>query len=248
MRKILSMFLCAVMVLSMTTVAFATDFNDVNKNHAQYEAVETLETLDIVNGFSESVYGPDEVLTRAQLCTMLVRAMYGDDIHYGESAFTDVPLNHWARAAIDTAYKNKLMIGYSSNKFGPEDKLTYTQTARTILNAIGYSNLSWPTGVNAVAHELGLYDNVVTTSFENGCTRAHAAQMIYNAFDLELVKEYAGQHFGINKYFLADILGYKEVSEYIDGHLYVAYKDLNDKDADLLVTDIRSTFEKTIYP
>ena len=61
------------------------------------------------------------------------------------------------------------MVGYGSNKFGPEDTLTYTQTARVILNAIGYGDLSWPTGVNAVAYELGLYDNVKVTDFNAGC-------------------------------------------------------------------------------
>lgn len=248
MKKILSMFLCAMMVFSMSSVAFAADFNDVTDAHAQYEAIETLETLDIVNGFSSDVYGPDVTLTRAQLCTMMVRAMYGDDIHYNDTTFADVALTHWARASIDTACRNGLMVGYGDNKFGPEDTLTYTQTARVILNAIGYGDLTWPTGVNAVAYELGLYDNVKVTDFNAGCTRAHAAQMIYNAFDLHLVKEWAGEHFNTDKVFVKDVLGFEKTSEYVDGHLYVAYKDLNDKKADLFVTDIRSTFEKTIYP
>lgn len=249
MKKILSLFLAATMAFSMSVTAFAADFKDVTESHDQYEAVETLETLNIINGYGDEIYGPNDILTRAQACTMLVRAMYGDDVHYNTiDAFKDVPVNHWARVFIDTAYRHGLMAGYGGGVFGPEDKLSYTQTARVILNALGYGALEWPVGVNTVAYELGLYDNVKVTNFEAGCTRAHAAQMIYNAFELELVKEYAGQHFGINKNFLNDVLGFKEVSEYIDGHLYVAYKDLNDADADLFVTDIHSTFEKTIYP
>lgn len=249
MKKILSLFLAATMAFSMSVTAFAADFKDVTESHDQYEAVETLETLNIINGYGDEIYGPNDILTRAQACTMLVRAMYGDDVHYNTiDAFTDVPVNHWARVFIDTAYRHGLMSGYGGGVFGPEDKLSYTQTARVILNALGYGALEWPVGVNTVAYELGLYDNVKVSDFEAGCTRAHAAQMIYNAFELELVKEYAGQHFGINKNFLNDVLGFKEVSEYVDGHLYVAYKDLSDADADLFVTDIRSTFEKTIYP
>ena len=248
MKKFLSVILALAMAMSLSVSAFAADFSDVSGSHTNYEAIDTLETLDIINGFSSNVYGPDAILTRAQLCTMMVRAMYGDDIHYSDTTFDDVALTHWARAAIDTACRNGLMVGYSGNKFGPEDTLTYTQTARVILNAIGYGDLSWPTGVNAVAYELGLYDNVKVTDFNAGCTRAHAAQMIYNAFDLHLVKEWAGEHFNTDKVFLKDVLGFEKTSKYIDGHLYVAYKDLNDKKADLFVTDIRSTFEKTIYP
>lgn len=249
MKKILSLFLAATMAFSMSVTAFAADFKDVTESHDQYEAVETLETLNIINGYGDEIYGPNDILTRAQACTMLVRAMYGDDVHYNTiDAFKDVPVNYWARVFIDTAYRHGLMAGYGGGVFGPEDKLSYTQTARVILNALGYGALEWPVGVNTVAYELGLYDNVKVTDFEAGCTRAHAAQMIYNAFELELVKEYAGQHFGINKNFLNDILGFEKTSEYVDGHLYIAYKDLNDADVDLFITDIRSTFEKTIYP
>lgn len=249
MKKILSLFLAATMAFSMSVTAFAADFKDVTESHDQYEAVETLETLNIINGYGDEIYGPNDILTRAQACTMLVRAMYGDDVHYNTiDAFKDVPVNYWARVFIDTAYRHGLMAGYGGGVFGPEDKLSYTQTARVILNTLGYGALEWPVGVNTVAYELGLYDNVKVTDFEAGCTRAHAAQMIYNAFELELVKEYAGQHFGINKNFLNDILGFEKTSEYVDGHLYIAYKDLNDADVDLFITDIRSTFEKTIYP
>ena len=248
MKRVLSILLCFIMLISMSSIAFAGNFEDVNQNYGQYEAIETLQTLNIINGLDTKTFGPEEILTRAQLCTMLVRAIYGEDTHYSQNIFEDVPLNHWARSAIDTAFQNELMIGYGNNKFGPEDKLTYIQTARTILNALGYGDLAWPNGVVAVAYELGLFKNINSISLEDGCTRAHASQMIYNAFELELVKEHAGQHFGINEFFLNDQLGFEKTTEYIDGHFYIAYKNLTDKDADLFITNIRSTDEKTIYP
>lgn len=126
MKKFLSVILALAMAMSLSVSAFAADFNDVSSSHTNYEAIDTLETLDIINGFSSNVYGPDVILTRAQLCTMMVRAMYGDDIHYSDTTFDDVALTHWARAAIDTACRNGLMVGYNGNKFGPEDTLTYT--------------------------------------------------------------------------------------------------------------------------
>ena len=225
-HKFISMLMAVVMSFSMVTSAFAADFKDVPESHKNYEAIETLEVLDLVAGYDNKNFGPEDVLSRAQLCTMMVRAIYGDDIHYSaNNVFTDVPVTHWAREFVDTAYRAGLMKGYGNGFFGPDDKLTYTQTARVILTALGYGDLTWPVGVNAVAHELGLFDNVKVADYNAGCTRAHAAQMIYNAFDLELVKEYAGQHFGTEKTFLNDILGYTKTSKYEDGHVYVAYKD-----------------------
>lgn len=245
MKKLFSLLLTIAMIMSMSSAVFAVDFTDVDNTHTNYEAIETLETLGIVNGYGDETYGPDRVLTRAELAAMLTRAMY--TIHYNSTdVFTDVPVNHWARSYIDTAQRNGLMVGNGNGTFTPDENLTYTQIARTILNALGYGALDWPVGVNTVAYELGLYENIDVVDFETGCIRAHAAQMLFNAFDLQCVRQYAGQHFVTNKTFLKDLLGYEVTSEYVNGHIYTAYEKIATKD--VVVTDICETYEATIYP
>ena len=246
MKKFLSVILALAMAMSLSVSAFATDFNDVSSSHTNYEAIDTLKTLDIVNGYSATKYGPNDILTRAQLCTMIVRAIYGDDTHYNSvNVFNDVSVSHWARIYIDTAYNHGLMSGYGDGAFGPEDNLTYTQTARVILNTLGYGKLDWPLGVNTVAYELGLYDDVAVSDFNAGCTRAHAAQMIYNAFDCKTVKEYAGQHFPTKDVFLEDILGYEKTIDLTGSAPYVAYKDISVKNGKTYTTHISAG--DTIY-
>ena len=246
MKKFLSVILALAMAMSLSVGAFAADFNDVSSSHTNYEAIDTLKTLDIVNGYSTTKYGPNDVLTRAQLCTMIVRAVYDDDTHYNSvNVFNDVSVNHWARIYIDTAYNHGVMSGYGNGAFGPEDKLTYTQTARVILNTLGYGKLDWPLGVNTVAYELGLYDDIAVSDFDAGCTRAHAAQMIYNAFDCETVKEYAGQHFPTKDVFLEDILGYEKTIDLTGSAPYVAYKDISVKNGKTYTTHISAG--DTIY-
>lgn len=246
MKKFLSVILALAMAMSLSVSAFAADFSDVSSSHTNYEAIDTLKTLDIVNGYSTTKYGPNDILTRAQLCTMIVRAVYGDDTHYNSvNVFNDVSVSHWARIYIDTAYNHGLMSGYGNGVFGPEDKLTYTQTARVILNTLGYGKLDWPLGVNTVAYELGLYDDVAVSDFDAGCTRAHAAQMIYNAFDCKTVKEYAGQHFPTKDVFLEDILGYTKTIDLTGSAPYVAYKDISVKNGKTYTTHISAG--ETIY-
>lgn len=245
MKRLFSLLLTVVMIMSMSSAVFAVDFTDVETTHTNYEAIETLETLGIVNGYGDDTYGPDKVLTRAELATMLTRAMY--TIHYNSiDVFTDVPVNHWARSYIDTAQRNGLMVGNGDGTFAPDENLTYTQIARTILNALGYGTLDWPVGVNTVAYELGLYENIDVVDFEAGCIRAHAAQMLFNAFDLQCVRQYAGQHFVTNKTFLKDLLGYEVTTEYVNGHVYTAYEKISN--GKIFVTDLRETYEATIYP
>ena len=69
MKKILSMLLAVTMVFSMSATAFAADFKDTI-NVPQSEAIDVIETLGIVNGYDNDIFGPNDVLTRSQLCTM----------------------------------------------------------------------------------------------------------------------------------------------------------------------------------
>lgn len=258
MKKIFSMLLAAVMVFSMSATAFAADFKDT-VDIPQSEAIDVIETLGIVNGYGNDVFGPNDTLTRAQLCTMLTRALYGDPIYTSTNQFKDVAPTHWANAYINTAYAYGLMAGYGGGYFGPEDEITYTQMAAVIMKALGYDcgKMSWPTGVNSMGHTLGLFDNVKFVDYAAGCTRAHAAQMIYNAFDLNYVNHKADYPVAIkNTSFLEDGLGfarYEDVSENgehysEDGHYFEAYVNLNDKDDEPYVTENCLTYEEVIYP
>ena len=48
MKKFLSVILALAMAMSLSVSAFAADFNDVSSSHTNYEAIDTLKTLDIV--------------------------------------------------------------------------------------------------------------------------------------------------------------------------------------------------------
>lgn len=248
MKKIFSVLLAAMMVFSMSVTAFAADFKDT-VDVPQSEAIDVIETLGIVDGYGNGVFGPHDTLTRAQLCTMLTRALYGDPIYTSTNQFKDVAPTHWANAYINTAYAYGLMAGYGGGYFGPEDEITYTQMAAVIMKALGYDcgKMSWPTGVNSMGHTLGLFDNVKFADYSNGCTRAHAAQMIYNAFDLNYVNHKADYPVSIkHKTFLEDGLGFEKTIETVNGHQFDAYIDLDD--GEIYVTENCLTYEQIIYP
>lgn len=128
MKKIFSVLLAVMMVFSMSATAFAADFKDVDNTHEYYEAIETLSTLKIVSGYDDGRFDPDNELTRAQACTILVRAFGGDPRNYPTNIFTDVT-NHWAKNFIHEAYYMGLVSGYGNGIFGPNDKITYDQVS-----------------------------------------------------------------------------------------------------------------------
>ena len=229
MKRIFSMFMVILLLIGIIPMAMADNFTDT-ETIVQSVAIDTVETLGIVEGYEDGTFHPYEVLSRAELCTMLTRALYGDVIYTASNAFKDVTTTHWAKDYIETAYANGLMEGYGNGEFGPNDDITYVQMAAVILKALGYdvSKIVWPTGVFNLASNLGLYENVSVRAYTDGCTRADAAQIIYNAFDLHYVthvSDYPVEH--VNRTFLTDGLGFtKSTVVKEDGNVYISYIDL----------------------
>lgn len=188
MKKILCLLMVLIMCFSFT--AFAADFKDTT-NHANREAIDVINTLGIIEGYPNGSFGPNDTLTRAQAVTMLVRAVIPNYVVNYNVGFDDVPSFYWAHDYITTAYAYGIVNGYGNNKFGPEDEVTYVQFAAMLLNTLGYRalELSWPYDVIHYANTLGLFKNTQYAAVTDACTRAGAAQMIYNALPLTMVSK-----------------------------------------------------------
>lgn len=229
MKKFMSILLAIIMVFSMSATVFAADFTDTADNR-HYEAIETLHALGMISGYDGETYGPEDELTRAQACAIIIRAIDGEPRDYYNQIFTDVPTSHWAADYIAEAYNRGYVSGYGNNMFGPEDKVTYDQMSKIMLNVIGYRNTGdWPTGLRQVAKNAGLYENCIITDGTANCTRGAVAQMVYNAFDCKTIDN---NGFPTGKTFM-DSLGFKVVDDtwQIDandkftGHKVVTYKN-----------------------
>ena len=228
MKKIFSVLLVIVMVFSMSVGAFAADFTDtVDSEH--YDAIETLHALGLVSGYDGKTYGPNDELTRAQACAIIVRALNGEPRDYYNQLFTEVPVTHWAADYIAEAYNMGLVSGYGNGVFGPDDKITYDQMSKIVLNMLGYRNTgSWPTGLRVTAKNAGLYDNCVIVDGAKPCTRGVVAQMIYNSFDCKTLN---ANGFPTGETFM-ESLGIKQIADtwQVDadgdftGHMVVTYK------------------------
>ena len=196
MKKIISLLLTLVMLFSLSTVAFAADdgyFYDISKSKNE-AAIEYLYDLGIIEGYGNHKFGPNDTLTRAQACAIIVRAMLTDEEIYRDynDTFVDVDWNSWYRSYVDSAYRHSYMHGYGKGYFGPTDQVTYAQFATIITNVLGYDATkiggTWPANVFTIADKIGLFKNVTKQALASDpITREDAAQMIYNALDCNLV-------------------------------------------------------------
>lgn len=183
MKKTLLFPLIALLTLALafSTAAF-TDITD----EATASAVDTLHGMGIVSGTSATKYSPTLTLTRAQICTMIIR-LEGMEAAVGsyttQNLFTDVKSGMWHAGYVNLAYRKSLINGYGNGKFGPDDEVTYGQFVTILLRTLGYTENDigklWPADYIVFAADLGIDENVHLNA-EDKVTRGDAAILFYN--------------------------------------------------------------------
>ncbi len=194
LKKVISVA-SALAVSASSVAAFAASFPDVADTASYKQAVDELVALNIINGFDDGTFGPDQNVTRAQITKMIVTALGETAVSAAEAAagkdtqFADVTGNHWAAGFVATgtsATASNFINGYSATQFGPEDNVTYAQAIKMLVAALGYSSYAeneggWPNGYLKYGYSLGLNEGVSGVGNDDAATRAQVAQMIDNA-------------------------------------------------------------------
>lgn len=114
-------------------------FTDIPLHWAKND-IELMASRHIAKGISETNFGPDIKMTRAQFAALLLRVLGLQEEQIQASSFTDVPLNAWYASAVETAFKAGLVGGISQTEFAPEANITREQMAVMIMRA--YSKLT----------------------------------------------------------------------------------------------------------
>ncbi len=187
MKKMLTLLVAVIMMITMATPSFAASFADTEGTNYEI-AVEVLSSLGIVEGKAEGTYEPDSFLTRAEMATIILRAMNMAAGATGRDIFTDVPASHWAYANIAAAYQLGIINGTSETTFEPDKTVTYEQAVKMVVAALGYTVQAeamggYPSGYLSKASQLDLLKGV-TVGGE--MTRGNMAILVYNALDVEL--------------------------------------------------------------
>lgn len=189
-KKLLSLILAAVLVCGMLPVGARAAFADIPDEDTAL-AAGVLQSMGIVSGVGADRYSPDSVLTRAQFCVFMIHTLGLKDLvntYAQKTLFRDVKPGNWYTGYVNLAYSQNLLSGYGNGLFGPDDPLTYGQTATLLLRLLGYSSAEvgkvWPTDYVNYAHSLELDEGVSLTAQEH-VTRGQAAVLLYNTLNTQ---------------------------------------------------------------
>ena len=169
-------------------------FSDLDTGAWYHEAVDHVLRNGLMGGYGNGLFGPDNVLTRAQFAQILYNREGRPAVTGGE-AFTDVPPGAWYADAVAWAAARGIVSGYGGGRFGPSDPITREQLAVMLWRYAG-SPAAGGEPPFRDAGEIGAHArNAVSWAVESGvmsgrgggildprgcATRAQAAQMLRN--------------------------------------------------------------------
>lgn len=108
-------------------------FSDIVGSPAQ-ASVEALAARGILNGRSTDLFDPEGLVTRAEFCAMVVRAL-GLEPVFSAVSFADVSKDDWFCSAVQTAYAYGIINGVSEAAFAPNDFITREQVCVMLTRA-----------------------------------------------------------------------------------------------------------------
>ena len=169
-------------------------FYDVPNGAYFYEAVKWAVDKGVTNGLSDTMFGPYESCTRAQIVTFLWRAA-GSPEPKTASSFTDVPVSTYYAKAVAWAVENGITNGMTETAFAPNATCTRGQSVTFLHRALkgtasGSANFTdvksdafYADAVNwAVASDVTNGTSNTTFSPNADCTRAEIVTFLYRAY------------------------------------------------------------------
>ncbi len=179
-------------------VGGAVTFKDVTADNWAKAYIEALASRNVIAGFPDGTFKPNEPVTRAQFAAIVSKA-FNPTAKKEAINFTDVQSNFWAFQVIQASARGGFISGYPDRTFKPQQQIQRVQVLVSLANGLGltatnsnaisfYSDAAKiPNYANspvAAATSKGLVVNYPTVKQLNPtreATRAEVAAFVYQA-------------------------------------------------------------------
>jgi len=178
------------------------------------KSVQLLSALNLMRGYPDGDFMPDESITRAEFSTVVARLLGGEHTLTTRS-FVDVKPEHWAYNAIETVAAMKIVNGVDEGIFEPDSTVTTSQVIKMLVSALGYKDAAelsggYPDGYQKTANRIGLLDDISLKNGEN-ISRGEIAMLVCNALECDIL-----QAVGVGEYLeSAAFKGQTVLTEYL---------------------------------
>nr|WP_281394041.1 S-layer homology domain-containing protein [Texcoconibacillus texcoconensis] len=165
------------MSVGVTQVA-ASLFHDVSDDDYYVDEVEFLNGKEVIYGYPDGTFRPDDQITREQAALMVVRALDLDTEERENVEFSDVSTLLDGYEAIAVVMEEGLFTDFvSGSEFRPDQPLTRGEMAAILVNAYDFASFSTSTDfLDLDSHwaqddVVALVDNEITAGYNDGTFR-----------------------------------------------------------------------------
>ncbi len=187
-KKICSLLMALILMLSVVP-AFAEDtaetLNTLSERY--YKDVEILTSLGIYS-FGDRAF--DSTVTRGEFAKMVEDLIGADTAEADCNCFSDVTAETKNRSAIHAVSSMGLMNGIGDGTFRPDDRITYMQSIKVLVSALGYKPLAdaeggYYNGYLRCALDIGLHVEK-STDYNSSLTFENAAELLIKTAETEV--------------------------------------------------------------
>lgn len=154
------------------------------QNHDYKEAIEFISSRDIVQGYSDGTYKPDQTINRAELLKVVLESNLVTDYletFSSQECFSDVPANSWFTKYVCAAKEEEIVQGYEDGTFRPEKAVSFVEALKIMTIAYGLpypaSSEAWyKESVNDASEKQIIPPD--TIAFDQPFTRGQMAEML----------------------------------------------------------------------
>ncbi len=107
-------------------------FPDVNADDWFNVTVSSLANMNVISGYEDGTFRPNEPITRAELAAMAGRFYEAFDAEYEEGTFLDVEGDEWFADAIAAAAELGILGGYPDGTVRPNNNITRAETCAIV--------------------------------------------------------------------------------------------------------------------
>ena len=108
-------------------------FSDVSAGAWYATEVNTLVELDVLSGYEDGTFRPNNAVTRAEFVTAVCKCF--DNLSTGSAGFSDVS-GHWAEGFINQAVAEDWISGFPDGTFRPDESIQRCQVTAILNNAL----------------------------------------------------------------------------------------------------------------
>ena len=118
----------------------------------------------IVKGYSDDVFGPDDLITREQMALMVCQAAGLQPDTFGPDCSDADQVAGWARGAVAAAYEKGIIMGMPDGSFRPQEHATRAQAVIVLSKSLAGKNDWLPGEQNLPAENISINSFSIKTA------------------------------------------------------------------------------------